>query len=83
MDVFFAGPDPGRDAKIDESLPKVVIVDPVLHRWVLVVGHEHREREVVQQALGRALPAFLAFTDADQLAGEGQLGHLETELGAD
>ena len=59
-------------AVIHHPVPEVVGVDPVGHGGIVLVGHEHREREAVQQPLRGALPIGLAVPYRDQLAGERQ-----------
>jgi hypothetical protein len=48
-------------------------VHPTRNGRVVLVRHQQRQREAVQQALGRAFPGALLLAYLDQLAGEWQL----------
>ena len=65
---------PGRNPVVDHPGAEMMVVDPVRHRRIVLVGHQQRQREAAQQPLGGTFPGRLLRADLDQLAGERQLG---------
>src|SRR5690606_12058040 len=63
---------PIEHAIVDEPAAQMRAVHPRRNGGVVLVRHEQRQTEIVQQALDRALPVALAVAHLEQLAGERQ-----------
>ena len=74
---------PLTDPEVDQPLAQVGLFDPLRDLGVARVGHQQRQAEVVQQALGDAFPVALVFAHLQQFADEGQRGLVQLQRTAE
>jgi hypothetical protein len=73
---------PARHPVVHQPAAEVVLVDPVGHGRVVLVGHQHADPEAVQQPFRSALPLRFLRSHGDQLTGERQLFGIDAQFGA-